>query len=433
VFRRILIVLFTYSFTLTNLGYSQKKEKVVVLWCDPLLNISQISSRAGIIDILEKAQQAGVQGIALGVKTLSGEVIYESKVAPRLLDWEDFRVPLTFDPIRVFLEEGGKRRLEIYAVFTIFSHGHMTLRRGPIYNNHPEWQTQVYVVEYDDPRIIAITDWAYGTAAFANPLLEQVQAYEISVVGELIKKYDNLDGIIFDRVRFNSIESDFSDFTKQRFEAFLGQGQNITWWPRDIYSLQLQDNEWEIVPGELFSDWITFRAQAIHDFVERLVNKVHEVNRFISIGNFVGSWYPTYYEYGVNWASPSYSNDEFWASKDYFKTSITNLLDYLISGCYFPRITMDEAEGEGAEWWMSIEGGSLISMEVVNNDCPVYASVWVEQYKSDSEKFKKALKTAIELTDGLYIYDLSQIEKYKYWDEVETVIKNSPKSSLPHK
>lgn len=422
--KRVLIAIFILAFGFEKFSYPKQNEKRAVLWCDPLLNLEQISSEAGIIEILEKAQKTGIQGIALGVKSLTGEVIYESKVAPRLLDWEDFRVPLNFDPIRVFIEEGRKRRLEIYAVMTVFSEGHMSRQRGPIYSQHPDWQTQVYVVENDKPKFLPITDWVYGTAAFVNPLLEGVQAYEISVVSEFLQKYNNLDGIIFDRVRFNGIESDFSGFTKQRFEAFLGQGQKITWWPRDIYSLNLQNDEWQIVPSEYFLDWIAFRAQAIHDFLNNLVKKVREQNRFIPIGNFVGSWYPTYYEYGVNWASSKYLIEEEWAREDYNETSVTDLVDYLISGCYFPRITMDEAEKEGAEWWMSIEGGALISMEVVKNDLPVYASVWVEQFKSDSEKFKQALNTALELTDGLYIYDLSQIEKYEYWDEIETVLKS---------
>ena len=46
-------------------------------------------------------------------------------------------------------------------------------------------------------------------------------------------------------------------------------------------------------------------------------------------------WYPTYYEYGVNWASESTIPEEEWASTEYYKTAFAELLDYLVVGCYF--------------------------------------------------------------------------------------------------
>ena len=49
--------------------------KMSVLWCDPLLNIRDINSRASIGDIITKAQGAGFQAIALGMKAITGEVM----------------------------------------------------------------------------------------------------------------------------------------------------------------------------------------------------------------------------------------------------------------------------------------------------------------------------------------------------------------------
>lgn len=420
--RQITIILVTFLLGLTEISYPQNSEKVAVLWCDPLLNIKALGSRSSIIDILNKAENAGFAAVALGVKSLSGEVIYDSNLAPRLIEWQGNSIPITFDPVETFLQEGKRRHLDIYAVFTVFSEGHMLMRRGPIYDKHADWQTQVYVVEENSPKIIPITDWAYGTAAFANPIFSEVQNYEIAVVEEFLKKY-GVDGIIFDRVRFNGIESDFSDFTKQRFQAYVGHDRKIQWWPVDIYELQLQNDEWEIVPGEFFQDWIEFRSKSINAFYKRLVKKVRDLDPTLPIGSFVGSWYPTYYEYGVNWASQSYIPEFDWAGRDYNETAIADMLDYLIVGCYFPRITIEEAEEIGAEWWMSIEGSALISMEVVKNVCPVYATVWVEQYKNDDNTFRTALETALKLTNGLYIYDLSQIEEHEFWDEIGVVLK----------
>ncbi|MCH8981339.1 hypothetical protein IH922_04900 [candidate division KSB1 bacterium] len=151
------------------------------------------------------------------------------------------------------------------------------------------------------------------------------------------------------------------------------------------------------------------------------------------MANFVGAWYPTYYEYGVNWASETNVPEEDWASSDYSKTALAEIFDYLVVGCFFPRITMEEAENVDAEWWMSVEGSSIIAREVVGEASPIHASLLVEQFKSNADTFKKALRTAINLNDGLYVYDFSQIEKYKYWDELGDILKgdSKPASKLP--
>ncbi len=88
---------------------------------------------------------------------------------------------------------------------------------------------------------------------------------------------------------------------------------------------------------------------------------------------------------------------------------------------------MEEAENVGADWWMSVEGSSILALEVVGQVSPVHASVMVEQFKDNADNFKEALRTALKLTEGLYVYDFSQIEKYKYWDELKEVLLDEPK------
>jgi uncharacterized lipoprotein YddW (UPF0748 family) len=419
-FSRVANWLLVFWFITPAVGLPQA-EKVAVLWCDPLLNLRDISTREGVINILTNAQNTGFGAIALGVKALNGEVIYDSKIAPRLQEWEGFRALIDFDPVKAFVEEGRRRQLQIYAVFDIFSEGHMIQRRGPVYTEHPDWQTMVYVVEDQQPKVKPITDWAYGTAAFVNPLLSQVQDYEIAVVKEFLKNY-TVDGIIFDKVRFSGIEADFSEASRKLFESKLGSDA-IQWWPQDVLDWQFINEEWEVVPGKYYKEWIEFRAQAIHDFMNRLVREVQEMDSTLPIGNFVGAWYHTYYEYGVNWASATFSQQQDWASPEYTKTAIAELLNFLVVGCYFPRVNTEEAETIGASWWMSVEGSAITANEVVNDACPVYAAILVELFKQDSEKFKKSLTTALNNSRGLYVYDFSQIERFKFWDEIGEVLK----------
>ncbi len=398
-------------------------EKVSVLWCDPLLNIRQLSTRVGILKILNNARDSGFQAVALGVKCTTGDVIYDSKLAPRLLEWKDYSVPQDFDLVGVFIEEARRRGLQVYAFYPVFSEGHMLERVGTVYGAHPEWQSSVYVVENEIPAVVPITQWAYGPVAFANPLKTEVQTYEISIISEFIQQYQ-VDGLILDKVRFSGLEAEFSDETRRKFETFLG-GQKVDWWPADVFEWQLLNDEWQPVPGRLFVPWIEFRANAIKSFVGRLTEAVHELDPTLPVGNFVGSWYPTYYEYGANWASVNNVPEEDWASRDYNKTAFAEQLNYSVVGCFFPRITMDEAEKIGADWWMSVEGSSIVAMDVVKKATPVYGAVLVEQFKENAETFKKSLQTTMNLTDGLYVTDVSQIDRYEYWDEIAAVLNSS--------
>ena len=414
-----LFILFSALCLNTGFSYGQST-KPSVLWCDPLLNIRTLTTRGGILNVVNKAKTNGFQGVAIGVKAITGEVLYKSDVAPRLLEWNNYRVPLDFDLVRLFVEEARKRGLQVYAVFPVFAEGHMLERSGTVYSQHPDWQSEVYVVEKDEPAIIPITQWAYGPVAFANPLLPSVQNYEISLITEFIKKY-NVDGLILDKVRFSGIEADFSKESRRQFETYQG-GKKVDWWPDDVLQWQLKDDVWQPVPGKLFVQWVEFRASAMKTYLDRLLAGVKKADPIMPVGNFAGAWYPTYYEYGVNWASETNIPEETWASRNYYRTAIAEDLSYSVVGCFFPRVTMDDAEKAGADWWMSVEGSAIIAMDVVNKATPVYGTLLAEQFRESGEVFKESLRLALNLTDGLYVTDFSQVERYKFWDEIREVL-----------
>ena len=419
-------VIFLFSILVLYAGSSYgQSSKPSVLWCDPLLNIRTLTTRGGILNIVNKAKSNGFQGVAIGVKAITGEVLYQSDVAPRLLEWNNYRVPLDFDLVRVFVEEARRRGLQVYAFFPVFAEGHMLERSGTVYVEHPDWQSDVYVVENDEPAIIPITQWAYGPVAFANPLLPAVQSYEIAMIIEFLTKY-SVDGLILDQLRFSGIEADFSDEARRQFETYRG-GKKVDWCPDDVLQWQLVDDAWQPVPGKLFVDWVEFRASAVKNFVDRVLAEVKKADPVMPVGDFVGAWYPTYYEYGVNWASGSNIPEESWASRNYFRTAFAQELSYSVVGCFFPRVTMDEAEKVGADWWMSVEGSAIVAMDVVGKATPVYGSLLAEQFRENGEVFKKSLKMALNLTDGLYVTDFSQVERYRFWDEIREVLRGGTK------
>ena len=53
-------------------------------------------------------------------------------------------------------------------------------------------------------------------------------------------------------------------------------------------------------PSTLQRNWLTFRCKVIHDFVAAAAAKVHEVNKDVRFGVYVGAWFSDYYRSGVN-------------------------------------------------------------------------------------------------------------------------------------
>ena len=59
-----------------------------------------------------------------------------------------------------------------------------------------------------------------------------MQEHEIALFTEVARRYD-LDGILLDRGRYDNIQSDFSDFSRRAFEAYIGQP--VERFPEDIF------------------------------------------------------------------------------------------------------------------------------------------------------------------------------------------------------
>ncbi len=56
-----------------------------------------------------------------------------------------------------------------------------------------------------------------------NPVNEEFQTHILNVLKDLVKRYPDLDGLMLDRVRYDGITADFSDLSRQKFEAYIGQ------------------------------------------------------------------------------------------------------------------------------------------------------------------------------------------------------------------
>jgi len=256
-----------------------------------------------------------------------------------------------------------------------------------------------------------------------------VRDYELSILKELVTLYPNLDGIILDRVRFDNLNADFSDSSKIAFEAFIGQP--VANFPTDIYSYDGQERK----DGKLYKQWLEWRASIIHDFIYTARKELKTINPDIIFGDYTGSWYPLYFDVGVNFASKEYDpSKEFdWATANYKNYGYAEALDLFTTGNYYFEVEKAEVKGMPdtskktlesgliveKEDWYTVEGSAELVNKVTLGKTPVYAGLFVEQYKDHPEQFVKALKMCKKTSQGAMIFDIVHIINYGWWSELK--------------
>ncbi|PHO08524.1 hypothetical protein BFT35_01090 [Thermoanaerobacterium thermosaccharolyticum] len=395
------------------------------LWIEIHANKNRILNSKYFEDVLDKCAQLGISSIILSVKDTSGFCLYNSKIVPHY-SYFDTDFEKNKDYLDLYINMAHSKNLKIYAAVDVFSEGNKENKNisSKAYEKQ-EWQTYMYGIDSNGNTLIrpitnsdemltfdSIDDFA---DIFVNPVREDVQQYETNVIKEIATNY-NIDGIVLDRVRFVGLAADFSEYTKDKFEEFIGK--KVYNWPTDIYELKVDDNgDKQVIYGDLFGDWITFKASNIKKFIIRVRETINKSNKKIEFIDYAGSWYPIYYQVGANWASEKYIPEDYpWVGKEYSKTGYAECLDKLMSGFYYPDVTIDEAIKNGKPaYWYSVEGSGTMANKVTMNVVPIIGSLFVKQYEGNPENFKKAIDMCFKKSQGCMLFDLSYIEDYNWW------------------
>lgn len=412
---------------------SSANEKPKLLWFDATANFITLSYKDSITFYLKKAKEIGFTDVVLDLKPISGEVLYDSRFAPKMNEWNNFYRDETFDFADFFISEAHKLGLKVHASVNVFVAGHNYHDRGLVYQGKSDWQS----INYTDSGFIPITKLKHKYSAMTNPANPEVQEHELKIIEELLIRYPNFDGIILDRVRYDGIEADFSPLSIELFERYLGE--KIKNFPDDIYKwIKNEIGERVRKEGKFFKKWLEWRASVIYDFMKKAKATVKQVNPNILFGTYTGAWYPVYYEVGVNWASQKYdpSKEYDWATPNYKNYGYADLLELYTTGCYFFEVTKEEVEklneqminrseagmGKTKDFWYSVEGSAEIVKKVVMEAVPVIGGLYVEQYKGQPEQFKKAVKMCLNKTDGLMIFDIVHIINFGWWEVMKEAI-----------
>lgn len=432
------LILLLLALTLSAGGYAKGKRanaqtiKPKLMWFDCSANWQRLSSPDSIKYYVAKCREAGMTAVVLDIKGTSSEVVYPSKYAPQLKEWKGFTRP-DFDFVGVFVKEAHRNGMKIYGSFNTFAEGHGIFKRGLLYKGHPEWQAVNYV---PGKGLIPQLEIEGKQVLFANPALPAVQQHELDILKEFASKYD-ADGLILDRGRYDNLQSDFSKFSRQEFEKYIGE--RVERFPEDIYEWVV-DAQGKVTrkDGKHFKQWIEWRASVIYNFFKLAKSELHKIKPDFKFGAYTGAWYPSYYEVGVNWASNTFdASKEFdWATPDYKKYGYAELLDLYTNGNYYWNVTIDEyrrsnglhlnetdsALQRGEH--LCVEGGCRYSRQLLGG-MPFFGGMYVEDYKRDVEQFKRAVKMNLKESDGLMIFDIVHIINRNWWQPLTDAIAES--------
>ena len=272
-------------------------------------------------------------------------------------------------------------------------------------------------------------------ACFVNVLHPAVRKHELDVVRELVSHYA-IDGLVLDRCRYSNLYNDFSNSARDAFVEWLRSrrplpdtGHRIAnlQWPEDVFRFNPIPGE-KLIEGPLYKPWLEFRAKVIRDWVREIATTARSLKPGIVLGTYVGSWYPKYFQVGVNWGSEKTRLRYDWFTPDYPETGYAEFFDWISTGCYYKTATRFDARQKGQSEKGTVEYAAELSTQAITNGAFVYPGVFVPDYEGKPEVLLRALEAATRHGQGWMIFDLSYIDTYDWWPVLE---KAYPKEAPP--
>lgn len=383
-----------------------------ILWVDFLANGTRLLEPEKMKELIQQALKSKITHLVIDAKIPYGFTTFPSEFAYHVSEMKDkqYHAWKGRDFLQEMIHYAKGSGLKIIANVDIFAEGNGLEKEGMVYDR-PEWQ----VVHYNEALSNTPTaaENRHDPTVFVNPIHPEVEAYELNIIQEIVRTYD-IDGVVLDRCRYPNIYGDFSNLSREKFEAYIGQELNN--WPEDIMTVEERNPTF----GPLFPKWAEFRAKNIKNFVQKAKSVVKTKNSDLIFSIYVGSWYPLYYNEGVNWGSETYHPSLEWASDNYHTSGYAEEFDFIMTGCYYKDVTIEEAESNGRPAsWYSVEGAMNMSKEAINGKVPVIGSLYLKDYTNNVDQFKKAVQLCKERSNGVMLFDTVYLEEYKWWNDLE--------------
>jgi len=406
----------------------EERRGEAIAWVDARSNVfgtyGRFSDTSMIKTTLDTLKEVGVTGLVIDVKGSSGYTMYPSQYSKQITSQDGKTIPAGVDYVGYIIKEARKRNFKVYASIVTFVEGDRGKSTGLVFED-PLWRDQYQSITCDvNGNRVPVT--GTGKNGFVNPAIPAVQERALNIVKEIVGKYE-IDGMLLDYARYTDVSADFSDYSKNDFIKFLedkyqdADAKKMNF-PSDIVTSWKITSD-QVVPnatGKYYKRWLIYRATVIHDFFVKARAAVKSVKSNVKFGTYVGAWYTTYYQVGVNWASNEYDpfNDTEvrfdWAYPDYNKTGYAEQLDLLMTGNYFTQLMLKDnpATASLAYHWWSVEGSLKGGKYITRNKMPLYGSIdmgnvdWPNQQAiSNTIKYIQANATGgIMLFDVVHVY-----------------------------
>lgn len=374
----------------------------VIVWIEAAANFSRLGTADKMSTVFQKLADMGAKGIVLDVKGIPGLVSYNSTIATPLKNWNGFTQAADFDYLQNAITEAKKKGLKVFVSMSVFAEGfnYYGAKMGKVFTDpaFTDIQSQVITASGEVKKITDV--YNYG---LLNPLQPTAQAYEISLIKEVVSKYA-IDGFVLDYCRYYDICADFSDYTLDKFKTWAGLSSvkttDIVQTWKTSYGAVVPD-----VTGPQYKKWLEFRSQTIYDFVAKARAEVKAIKPKMAFCSYSGAWYDSYYYVGVNWASKTYdpSSEYAWASSTYKNTGYAELLDMFMTGNYTATLT-------GPGWW-TVQGQLTGTKNILKNANIQYGSIDIGNTTWASvQNMKDAIKMIVSQAKGIMLFDLVHID-----------------------
>ena len=400
------------------------------VWVDAAANFQYYADDASYIaEDCKRIAAMGFTDIVVDVRPTSGDVLFTSSVAPackKVAAWVNGKYrwverTASFDYLAAFIEAGHAAGLRVNAaVNTMVGGYHSSIGDVGMLYDHPERKGWGAVDNLSAGLTNTMDDPETGPR-FLDPAHADVQAFLLTLLGELAA-YDGLDGIVLDRCRYDdyNLDAGYTDAAKAAFTTYLGDAPSA--WPVMPKGQTYVSSN----PSTIQRNWLTFRCKVIHDFIAQAAAKVHEVNKDVRFGVYVGAWFSEYYRSGVNWTSEKYDikkneSSYKWAPNNYQKTGFADLLDFIFLGAYAGK---DSIHGS-TEWTM--EGFAKLGAKRLCGVVPFAAGPDIGNATGFENGHQEALfpdivTTLLSTGGGLFIFDLCHIRMFEYWGALQGAI-----------
>ena len=272
--------------------------------------LSTADQKKELVAILDRAAQLKLNAVMFQVRPAC-DAMYASKIEP----WSEYltgtmgKAPQPFyDPLAFAIEQAHKRGLELHAWFNPYrAHHFQTV--SPISANH---------ISRTHPNLVR----SYGKYLWLDPGEPEVQDYSLSVVMDVVKRYD-VDGVHFD---------DYFYLDPQDAGAGNQDFPDDASWKKYGERSGLSRDDW--------------RRENVNSFIERVYHSIKAMKPWVKFGiSPRGIWRPGNPPQikGRDAYATLFADSRKWLAKGW--------VDYLAPQLYWPIEQRDQSFPALLDWW----------------------------------------------------------------------------------